>query len=61
MTKLITKKELVQLGFSEYASASLIFKAKENLVKEGFDYYKNPRIGRVPTETIEKILGTKLT
>ena len=32
----------------------------EATYKEGFDYYKNRRIGKVPTETVEKILGTKL-
>jgi len=59
LKKLITKRDLIKLGFSEYISANLITRAKKKLVGEGFDYYKNRRIGKVPTEAVEEIIGVK--
>jgi len=60
MEHLITKKELMALGYSEYVAKSIIAKAKKILVQEGFNFYQNRRIGKVPTKTVEKIIGTKL-
>ena len=47
-------------GYSESQASNLIRQAKQNLVQEGFDWYKNKRIGRVPIKTIEAILGFQL-
>lgn len=60
LQKIMTKIDLIQLGYSEYMAKKIITKAKKLLIKEGFDYYKNRKIGKVPTQTIEKIIGTKL-
>lgn len=60
MEHLITKKELMDLGYSEYVAKTIIAKAKKILVQEGFNFYQNRRIGKVPTKTVEKIIGTKL-
>ena len=61
MINIVDKKDIMALtGYSESQASSLIRKAKQNLVQEGFDWYKNKRIGRVPIKTIEAILGFQL-
>ncbi len=61
MINIVDKKDIMALtGYSESQANSLIRKAKQNLVQEGFDWYKNKRIGRVPIKTIEAILGFQL-
>lgn len=47
----------MNLGYSNYSACKIIREAKKLLVKEGFDYYKNPRVGKVPADTVEKVLG----
>ncbi len=58
--QMITKKELKQLGFTDYQSAEIIRKSKRLMINKGFTYYDNRRLGQVPTEAVEEILGTKL-
>ncbi|WP_302189067.1 DUF3173 family protein [uncultured Streptococcus sp.] len=61
MINIVDKKDIMVLtGYSESQASSLIRKAKQKLVQEGFDWYKNKRIGRVPIKTIEAILGFQL-
>ena len=61
MINIVDKEDIMALtGYSESQASSLIRKAKQNLVQEGFDWYKNKRIGRVPIKTIEAILGFQL-
>ncbi|MGX7089138.1 DUF3173 family protein [Gemella morbillorum] len=35
----------------------MIRKAKRYMVNQGYGYYDNRRLGRVPVKTVEKILG----
>ena len=35
----------------------IIRKAKRYMVNQGYGYYDNRRLGRVPVKTVEKILG----
>lgn len=61
MINIVDKKDIMVLtGYSESQASNLIRKAKQNLVQDGFDWYKNKRIGRVPIKTIEAILGFQL-
>ena len=61
MINIVDKIDIMALtGYSESQASNLIRKAKQNLVQEGFDWYKNKRIGRVPIKTIEAILGFQL-
>ncbi|WP_099224584.1 DUF3173 family protein [Listeria costaricensis] len=60
MNKTITKEDLMALGYGPTVARKLIRQAKINLVNEGYNYYDNPRLGRVPLTSIEKILGLKL-
>ena len=48
------------IGYSETQASKLIRKAKGQLVQEGFEWYKNKRIGRVPIITVESILGFQI-
>lgn len=57
----VTKNDIMRLtGYSESQSKKLIRIAKAKLVAEGFDWYDNKRVGRVPIKTVELILGFEL-
>lgn len=56
---LITVKDLVAIGYGKSQSGDIIRRAKRLMVNEGFSYYENRRLGKVPVEAIEKILGIK--
>lgn len=57
----ITKNELMALGFGVSQSSDIIRKAKRLMVNKGYAYYDNKRLGRVPVEAVEEILGLKIT
>ena len=57
---MITKIELEKLGFGTSQSSDIIRKAKRLMINKGFGYYDNRRLGRVPVEAVEEILGTDL-
>lgn len=56
----VSKKDLEKCGFGPYQAYSLIKQAKALMVKKGFAYYNSKGLGKVPVETVEEILGTKL-
>jgi len=56
----ITKSELIELGFGPSQSADIIRKAKRLMVFKGYGYYENRKLGRVPIEAVEEILGLQL-
>jgi len=56
----ITKQDLMKLGFGPYQAYMLIKQAKALMVKKGFTYYNGKGLGRVPIESVEEILGSKL-
>lgn len=58
--KTVTKKELVALGYGPGQATNIIRQAKDIMVEKDFDYYKNPRLGRVPVEVVEEILGIEI-
>lgn len=61
MINIVGKEEIMKLtGYSETQTSNLIRKAKKTLIDEGFDWYKNKRVGRVPITTVESILGFQL-
>ncbi|MBA2796325.1 MULTISPECIES: DUF3173 family protein [Streptococcus] len=58
----VTKNEIMELtGYSESQAKKLIRVAKAKLVDDGFEWYDNKRVGRVPIKTIELILGFELS
>ncbi|WP_431768835.1 DUF3173 domain-containing protein [Senegalia massiliensis] len=58
---MITKNDLIEkLGFGPSQSSDIIRKAKYLMVNKGYGYYENRRLGRVPIEAVEEILGIEL-
>lgn len=60
MQQLINKDDLMKLGFPKYTAIRIIRQSKEIMVKQGYPFYNNKRLGRVPKETVETILGCEL-
>lgn len=56
----ITKNELIALGFGVSQSSDIIRKAKRLMINKGYAYYDNRRLGRVPLQAVEEILGLKI-
>ncbi|HEL9645215.1 TPA: DUF3173 family protein [Streptococcus suis] len=62
MITLIDKNDIMKLtGYSKSQSQKLVREAKTKLVSDGFNWYSNKRVGRVPARTIEEILGFELS
>ncbi len=62
MIDIVDKNDLMALtGYSQTQCKKLIRKAKVNFVANGFSWYDNKRVGRVPLKTIEDILGFRLS
>lgn len=57
MTKLIKKSTLTEMGYSEHAARYVISAAKKEMVKQGFEYYNNKKLGLVPSYAVKSILG----
>lgn len=53
----INYKDIMNLGFPKHTARSIIKQAKIQLVNRGLTLYANNRIGTVPREIIEEILG----
>ncbi|EHR4852417.1 DUF3173 family protein [Enterococcus faecalis] len=60
LEKLISKKDLIAIGYSDYSASQIIRKSKQLLVEQGFPYYRNRRVGKVPASTVEKVIGLSL-
>lgn len=61
MITVVNKEDIMSMtGYSESQSRTLIRLTKSKLVSDGFDWYRNKRVGRVPIQTIEVILGFEL-
>lgn len=57
MKKTITKEDLINVGFKPGTSTEIIRRAKCLLVQDGYDFYANTHLGRVPVEVVERIIG----
>lgn len=56
----ITKDDLVALGFTRSTAQGIIREAKALMIQKGFTFYNNKRLGNVPKEAVEEITGLKL-
>ncbi|WP_423492905.1 DUF3173 domain-containing protein [Lacticaseibacillus paracasei] len=56
----VTKKDLISLGYRENTAAELIRQAKRSMVQQGYEFYTNRRIGRVPVAAVEAIIGASI-
>ncbi|ARV02561.1 TPA: DUF3173 domain-containing protein [Enterococcus faecalis] len=57
---IVTKEELMNLGYGKYQAEDIIRKAKATMVSKGYSYYLNKRLGRVPVSAVESVLGIEL-
>ncbi|EGO5800788.1 DUF3173 domain-containing protein [Enterococcus faecalis] len=57
---IVTKEELINLGYGKYQAEDIIRKAKATMVSRGYSYYLNKRLGRVPVSAVESVLGIEL-
>ncbi|WP_054639875.1 DUF3173 family protein [Lactococcus fujiensis] len=61
MIQNITKSDIMILtGYSTTQAQNILRKAKDFMVSEGFVWYSNKRVSRVPIQAVEAILGYKL-
>lgn len=60
MAVMIKKNDLLEMGFGVSQSSDIIRKAKRLMVNKGYGYYNNRRLGCVPIEAVEEILGIHL-
>jgi hypothetical protein len=56
----VSYDDLVNLGYLKGTARSTIRQAKIIMVNRGFAFYDNKRLGVVPLEVVEEILGTRL-
>ncbi|MGE7916241.1 DUF3173 domain-containing protein [Lysinibacillus xylanilyticus] len=56
----VCKDDLIKLGYKKYQAISLIRQSKAIMVQKGCPYYNNKRLGRVPRDVVESILGVSL-
>lgn len=61
MNKTISKKELQEMGFLPYQAVDIIRQAKYYMVEQGYPYYNNKRLGRVPCHAVENIIGVDVS
>ncbi|WYU52866.1 DUF3173 domain-containing protein [Bacillus sp. FSL K6-0047] len=60
VSKTVSKKELQEMGFLPYQAVNIIRQAKHYMVKQGYPYYNNKRLGRVPSYAVENIIGVSV-
>lgn len=58
--KTVNSNDLIYLGYAKATAQQIIRQSKLNMVKQGYTIYNNRRLGTVPIEAVEEILGFKL-
>ncbi|ANZ99525.1 hypothetical protein BFC22_05210 [Carnobacterium divergens] len=57
----ISKDEImVQTGYTPSVAGRIIREAKQCMVNEGYNFYANKRLNRVPVEVVNLLLGIEL-
>lgn len=60
MSAIISKNELMAMGYPKHTAENIIRQAKIIMVQKGYPFYNNKRLGRVPKNVVESILGCEL-
>ncbi len=61
MKSLISKKDLMRLGYKEHTASSIIKQAKTFMVyNRKVPFYNNRRLGLVPRDVVESLIGVKI-
>ena len=56
----VTRQDLVSIGYQSETARKIIAQAKSILINRGYLFYDNKRLGRVPVNVVEEILGVQL-
>jgi len=57
----ISKNEIMmQTGFTDSVAGRIVREAKQRMVKDGYSFYANKRLNRVPVEVVNKMLAIEL-
>ena len=56
----VTRQDLVSIGYQSETARKIIAQAKSILISRGYLFYDNRRLGRVPVNVVEEILGVQL-
>lgn len=56
----ISKEDLHKLGYTLHTSSTIIRQAKQIMVQRGYPFYNNKRLGYVPINVVEEIIGVSL-
>jgi Protein of unknown function (DUF3173). len=54
-----TKKDLIALGYGTSYASDIVRQAKHLMATRGYTFYTSRKLGRVPVEAVEEILGVK--
>lgn len=61
MKRLISKEDLMLLGYKQHTATSIIKQAKQIMVyNKKIPFYNNRRLGLVPIDVVESLIGVKL-
>ncbi|MDF9505890.1 DUF3173 domain-containing protein [Bacillus cereus] len=59
MSTVISKEDLIAVGYPKATAQGIIREAKALMIQKGYAFYDNKRLGRVPKEAVEQITGIK--
>lgn len=54
--KTVTRKDLINLGYSQYYADKIFKECKALLISNGYSFYQNSKIKRIPVNVIEEVL-----
>lgn len=57
----VSKSDLESLGFKPSVATRIIKESKLLMVNKGFSFYDNSKLGLVPKNAVEEIIGFSLT
>ena len=56
----VTYHDLIKCGFKQHTARNIIRQTKASMVQKGYALYLNQRLGTVPREAVESIIGSPL-
>lgn len=56
----VSKQELIALGYKPHTASTIIRQTKQIMVQRGYPFYQNKRLGHVPRNVVEEIIGVSL-
>lgn len=60
-SNMISKNELIAMGFKKHQAEMIIRQAKILMVNDGFGYYNNKRVALAPRFKVAEIIGIPLS